>query len=55
MSARKQRKRTQYKVRCGNAWNWRFDRFVRAVASAYNPLANAFAEVYEKARNERDV
>jgi hypothetical protein len=22
-------------VRCGNAWNWRFDHFVRAVVEGY--------------------
>jgi len=55
MSARKQRKRTQYKVRCGNSWNWRFDRFMRSVLAAYNPLAKALESAYERARNERHL
>ena len=55
MSARQQRKRTQAKVRHNNAWNWRFDRFVRAVVAAHTPLAKAFESAYERSRNERDV
>jgi hypothetical protein len=33
---RQRRKLVQASIRRNNTWNWNFDRFVRAVAEAYN-------------------
>jgi hypothetical protein len=55
MKIRKQRKRMQAKVRSGNAFNWRFDKFVRQVVEAYRPLSKAFEEAYTKSRNEQQA
>ncbi len=52
-SVRKRRKLVQAHIRRNNAWNWSFDRFVRAVVAASNRMSKAMAEVYAKAREER--
>jgi hypothetical protein len=53
MKLRHQRKRVLKRISINNAWNWSFDRFVRAVVTASNRMSKAMAEVYAKAREER--
>lgn len=53
-SLRKRRKQVQAAIARNNAWNWSFDRFVRAVVTAQNKMAKAMEEVYTKARESRD-
>ena len=53
-SLRKRRKQVQAAISRNNAWNWSFDRFVRAVVAAHNKMAKAMEEVYTKARESRD-
>lgn len=53
-SIRKRRKLVQAHIRRANAWNWSFDRFVRAVVNASNRMSKAMEEAYAKARKERE-
>jgi hypothetical protein len=55
MKMRKHRKLVQCKVRHGNAFNWRFEKFVRRVIEAFKPLNKAFEEAYAKSRNEQQT
>ena len=52
-SIRKRRKLVLARLHRNSAWNWSFDRFVRAVVAAGNRFNKAAAEVYAKAREER--
>jgi hypothetical protein len=52
---RKHRKLVLSKVRYGNAFNWRFEKFFRRVAEAFKPLNKAFEEAYTKSRNEQQA
>ena len=53
MKLRHRRKLVLARLHHNSAWNWSFDRFVRAVVTASNRMSKAMAEVYAKAREER--
>ena len=53
-SMRKRRKQAQKSIRHNNAWNWSFDKLVRAVCAAHNKMAKVMEEVYAKARGQHD-
>ncbi len=53
-SIRKRRKQVQQSIRHNNAWNWSFNKFVRAVCAAHNKMAKAMEQVYAKAREQYD-
>jgi hypothetical protein len=52
---RNRRKLVQAAIRHNNAWNWAFDKLIRAVCAAHNKMGKALEEAYEKARNERQA
>lgn len=55
-SIRKRRRLVQAHIRRNNAWNWSFDRFVRAVVAAWQPVMGAAARAYAIAREQnRDL
>lgn len=53
-SARKRKRLIYARVAHNNAWNWSFDRFVRAVVAAHNKMAKVLEETYAKAREKHD-
>jgi hypothetical protein len=55
MNIRKQRKRTQERIRQNRAWDWSFEKFLRAVVNATNKMSKALEEAYVKERNERQL
>jgi len=52
-SIRKRRKAVQVTIRRNNAWNWSFDKFVRAVVTASRKMSKAMEEAYAKSREQR--
>lgn len=54
ISVRKRRKLTQVSIAHNNAWNWSFDRFIRAVVAAHNRMSKVLEETYAKARERHD-
>jgi len=53
MKQRHRRKLAQASISHNNAWNWSFDKFVRAVVAACTPMSKALKKAYEKARDEQ--
>jgi hypothetical protein len=52
MKLRHRRKLALAQIRHNNAWNWSFDKFVRAVVAAWQPAMGAAALAYAKAREQ---
>lgn len=52
-SVRKRKKVVLAQIRHNNAWNWSFDKFVRAVVRVSAQMSKAMEAVYAKARQER--
>ena len=54
MNLRQRRRAVQASIARNNAWDWSFDRFIRAVVAAHNRMSKALEEAYARARERHD-